>query len=45
MVSARKVLGRCIAAVAGSSGDGVVVDGECEDGAGKEHCRGCWKLR
>ena len=45
MVRAGMVLGRSIAMVAGRSGDGVAVDGECEDGAGKEHCHGCWKVR
>ena len=25
------------------SGDGVAVEGECGDGAGKEHGRGCWR--
>ena len=39
MVSAKMVLGRSIAMVAGRSGDGVAVDGEGGDGAGKEHCR------
>ncbi len=43
MVSAGMVLGRSIAMVAGSLGDGVSVDGECEDGAGKEHCHGRWR--
>ena len=43
MVKAGMVLGRCIAMVAGSYGDGVAVDGECEDAAGKEHCRGGWR--
>ena len=43
MVSAGMVLGRSIAMVAGRSGDGVAVDGEGGDGAGKEHCRGCWR--
>ena len=43
MVSAAgMVLGRSMAAVAGRSGGGVAVDGECcGDGAAKEHCRGC----
>ena len=45
MVSAKMVLGRSIAMVAGRSGDGVAVDGEGGDGARKEHCHGCWKVR
>jgi hypothetical protein len=50
MVSAGMVQRRSIAAVAGSYGDEDAVDGECGDGAGKEHCRGCildfnlWRL-
>ena len=41
MVSAGMVLGRSIAMVAGRSGDGVAVDGECGDGSWKDNCHGC----
>ncbi len=43
MLSARMLLGKRIAMVAGSLGEEVAVDGKCEDGAGKAHCRGCWR--